>query len=876
MLLGYFLPIVELTYNHGMTPFNFDVCPGSSSSIRDFSHVQKRAQEKNFPMGMVGKQTSSAFRDSSVFRLPHINTSSYSSITDESYTNRKPTKPVSVPNSCTSINSKHTVTHSDAIVDYSTAPVTCSTVVDSLGNQLESSVAYFPVQFSSIMKATHLPNLTDQSTACYLKALSPTISSCKNNYTNAGRSNIDAQVTPASNTKVQINTSNNTLPFMSVNFAPSNEANIKNNCGNCFPDFMSSTKISNENQNCNNIPVGYSPYSVGSPAMFNFPNSNMNASMVHQSLPQGRSSAICNPVSNKDPLTLCSDTLGISDMITKCYEDHENNSAIDSDWFSSDNETYPASFKKDSFLPRQREPLIESDSNYTSNSSPISVLNPSKSPPDSHNHLQYPQYLDDYLSLAVATGSLNFNNLTSLLSSFNNCDENWLKNGLAEDETLNVDDCLEYFKPKHRELREIESKVIVEPYDPSVNLPPLNDWKDLNLDDNLLKGLYQKGYHRPSKIQKLALPLIFDSSRWNLIAQAQNGSGKTATFALAMLNIIDRTNKLPQAMCLCPTRELAIQNLGVIRDLGKFTSTTYYLAVPLCPRVDLAIGCQILVGTPGKTMEILKKKQIPTQNLKLFVLDEADEMIDHRNNMAPQVEQIRRFFSQPVQILLFSATYDDFVRQFATKVVPRANKIIVNKEDLTLDCVRQYYIECSNSDQKLTVLSELYGCLTVGQSVIFVNSRKTGFDLCQRMRHEGHVISLICGSARTNGTEFIDSELRDSVMNEFRSGTTKVLICTDLICRGIDVPQVTLVINYDLPTLMRSRGSRNSYSVNMETYIHRIGRTGRFGLKGIAINLMTPDDIYLLEEIKTFYQCQITKLHWNADDIEEMVRNLRI
>jgi len=421
---------------------------------------------------------------------------------------------------------------------------------------------------------------------------------------------------------------------------------------------------------------------------------------------------------------------------------------------------------------------------------------------------------------------------------------------------------------RHLKLHEVSASVHVSQVDPTSPLLSIKTWEELNLPDDLLKGIYHKGFSRPSKIQESALPLIIGSPN-NLIAQAQNGSGKTATFALSMLSKIDRHNKNPQSMCLCPTRELARQNIDVIKELGQFTNITSWLVVPMCSRYDRAMGAQIIVGTPGKVKESLQKKSFPQEDMALFVLDEADVMIDHRNNMAPQVSQIRRFFRQPMQVLLFSATYPEEVRAFAQQVVPVANLIRVKKEDLTLSSVAQFFIECRNDDHKFTVLSDLYGCLSLGQSVIFVNSRKRAFDIASKMQINGHAVSIITGSD-ARGPEKMDHEMRETVMSEFRKGETKVLIATDLLSRGIDVPQVTLVINYDLPI------DRNSSSdVDTETYIHRIGRTGRFGLKGIAINLVSMGEVGMLDTIRNFYSCNINRLSEDPEQIEEKVRCLR-
>ncbi|PHJ15915.1 dead deah box helicase [Cystoisospora suis] len=505
---------------------------------------------------------------------------------------------------------------------------------------------------------------------------------------------------------------------------------------------------------------------------------------------------------------------------------------------------------------------------------------------------------------------------------------------------------------KHKHLREVDdqSAVVVDRADGSSTAPvSASSWTDLNLKKELLLGVENQGFSKPSKIQAAALPLIL-SREDNLIAQAQNGSGKTATFALAMLTKVDNSLKAPQALCLCPTRELAQQTVRVVEALARFTATSIFIAIPQkadglptplepadetakCPvyttLTSATVQSPIVVGTPGKCMELLKKRKFSPDAVRLFVLDEADELINFSNNMAPQVQQIRRFFPQRLQILLFSATFSEEVRGFAEKLMPTANKITVKKEELTLSCIKQYYIVCDKRAaslptqpskesalpyrldttfmQKFTVLSSLYSSMCLGQSVIFVNSRRSAFSLALKMQEEGYAVSLICGT-QAQGPEKMGIEMRDRIMDEFRKGETKVLICTDVLARGIDVPQVTLVVNFDLPLVYQGRvttspmdkptsgmpnavdafagwegakersglSDSNGPRVNMETYIHRIGRTGRFGLKGIAINLVTSHEEGLLQQIRDFYRCDIESMDEDPEEIEQMIRKLRI
>ncbi|CDR97874.1 DEAD/DEAH box helicase, putative [Babesia bigemina] len=432
---------------------------------------------------------------------------------------------------------------------------------------------------------------------------------------------------------------------------------------------------------------------------------------------------------------------------------------------------------------------------------------------------------------------------------------------------------IEQQKPKHYHLDEIQDAIKVNGvYAEEQDL----EWTDLMLSPSLLRGVQHKGFIKPSRIQQIALPLITNSST-NLIAQAKNGSGKTATFSLALLSCVNENMPAIQGVCLCPTRELAVQNVQVLAQLGKFTRIKYFIGVPQCVPYGRGEEYHIYVGTPGKTLEFIRKRTIDFQNTRMIVLDEADELVNPDNNMGPQVMQFRLSFRHPVQILLFSATFSEEVQKFAQRMAPDANMIQVKRQQLTLDCIQQHYMVCSDDDDKFNKLCELYASMIIGQSVIFVNSRNTAFDVSLKMREQGHAVSLLCGSmSKQAGSNSMGPEIRDRIMREFKDGETKVLICTDVLARGIDVPQVTLVVNYELPFLYSgsARFSRDR-KIAMETYLHRIGRTGRFGAKGMAINMINPNEMYLIDSIKEYYECNIEPLECDPESIEDLLRNIR-
>lgn len=417
----------------------------------------------------------------------------------------------------------------------------------------------------------------------------------------------------------------------------------------------------------------------------------------------------------------------------------------------------------------------------------------------------------------------------------------------------------------------------------SVNLGkevvPVKSWDELDLKPEIRRALVEVGFVKPSIIQETALPLIITHKR-NVIAQAKNGSGKTASFSIGILSVVDPNIAKTQAIVLSPTRELAKQNLDVISQLGKFCGLSLQLVVPMAEGLARSpgesSGPQIISGTPGKVLELLRKKAINGKSVSMFVLDEADVMISTENNMGVQVSNIRSLLNPNVQVVLFSATYPESVGRFAAQIVPNAAKIQVKTTDLTLSTIWQVYIDAGpDSANKFTILSDLYAVMNVGQSIIFVNSRSTAFELAKKMKEIGHSVSLICGNAKNVGAEMmIDPVQRDKVLDEFRNGVSKVLISTDVLARGIDVPAVTLVINYELPINYESSGGADRKSVNFETYLHRIGRTGRFGQKGVAVNLITSNEIEKINSIKEYYNSEIEKIESDIDVLENRLKEI--
>eukprot|EP00164_Ancoracysta_twista_P001206 GFYU01001581.1.p1 GENE.GFYU01001581.1~~GFYU01001581.1.p1 ORF type:complete len:496 (+),score=163.30 GFYU01001581.1:87-1490(+) len=400
--------------------------------------------------------------------------------------------------------------------------------------------------------------------------------------------------------------------------------------------------------------------------------------------------------------------------------------------------------------------------------------------------------------------------------------------------------------------------VLVQQDDPNSPLYSVHSFEELGLTPTLLKGIYTgMGFNKPSKIQETALPMILGTPPKNLIAQAHNGSGKTACFTLGMLARIDESKKQPQALCLVNTRELARQTHEIVKKMAQFTSITCAIVVPDGEKIPRGqqLQDQIIVGTPGRTIDLLRKRVINARGIKIFVLDEADNMIDQQG-LADQSIRVKKELPASCQMLLFSATFPPRTFALAKKMVANPNIIHVKKEQLTLSGIKQFYFECSNEANKFEVLEDIYGLLTIGQSIIFVNTKVMAEKLTQYMRDKDHTVSVIKGGKDADTTD------RDRVMDEFREGKTKVLISTDVLSRGIDVLQVSLVINFDIPA------GRNG-EAEPETYLHRIGRTGRFGRKGVAINLVHDQPSKMrLKAIQDWYENTIELT--SQDNIEEL------
>ncbi|KRY38593.1 Eukaryotic initiation factor 4A, partial [Trichinella spiralis] len=376
----------------------------------------------------------------------------------------------------------------------------------------------------------------------------------------------------------------------------------------------------------------------------------------------------------------------------------------------------------------------------------------------------------------------------------------------------------------------------------------VNSFEKMGLREELLRGVFAYGFEKPSVIQQLAI--VPCCQRRDVIAQAQSGTGKTATFAIGLLQQINTDFNDCQALVMAPTRELAQQIQKVILALGDHMGVKVLTCIGgtsvATNREKLGQGCHVAVGTPGRVLDMIRGHHLQTKGIKTFVLDEADEMLSR--GFKQQIHEVFEFMPADVQVVLLSATMPDEVLQVTTKFMNNPVRILVRKEELTLDGIRQFYIEVGREEWKLDTLCDIYTTLSISKAVIFCNSRQKVEKLARELTDRKFTVTCMHGD--------MTQQDRDVIMQQFRTGSSRVLISTDLLARGIDIQQVSIVINYDIPH-------------NRENYIHRIGRSGRFGRVGVAINFVTENDKRMMKDIEEFYHTNIRQM---PADIEKFLK----
>lgn len=370
---------------------------------------------------------------------------------------------------------------------------------------------------------------------------------------------------------------------------------------------------------------------------------------------------------------------------------------------------------------------------------------------------------------------------------------------------------------------------------------PIEKWDEINMHDDILRGIYAIGFEAPSPIQKQAImPMI---KKHDIIAQAQSGTGKTGAFTIGTLNLIDISLNKTQALILSPTRELSLQTYNVLKSIGSFMSNL---------KIKLLVGGSsseddqkemksatphIIVGCPGRTFDMMRRNHIHSKSIQLIVLDEADEMLS--SGFKEQVYNIFQYLNKDVQVCLFSATLPSEINSLTEKFMRDPIKILVKSEMLTLEGISQYYIALSDDQLKYSTLKDLYNTISMTQCIIYCNSISRVEELYTAMMGDNYPVTRIHGN--------MDKAERSQSFADFKIGTSRVLISSNVTARGIDVQQVSTVINFDVPR-------------DVHTYLHRIGRSGRWGRKGVGINFVTKRDIRNLQNIETHYNTQIQEL----------------
>ncbi|XP_030942664.1 eukaryotic initiation factor 4A-3 [Quercus lobata] len=383
-------------------------------------------------------------------------------------------------------------------------------------------------------------------------------------------------------------------------------------------------------------------------------------------------------------------------------------------------------------------------------------------------------------------------------------------------------------------------------FETSKEVQVVTSFAEMGIKDDLLRGIYQYGFEKPSAIQQRAVVPILQGR--DVIAQAQSGTGKTSMIGLTVCQTVDTSSREVQALILSPTRELASQTEKVILAMGNFMSIKVHACIGGKSVGDdirkLENGVQVVSGTPGRVCDMIKRRTLKTTQIKLLILDESDEMLSR--GFKDQIYDIYRYLPPVLQVCLISATLPHEILEMTNKFMTDPIRILVKRDELTLEGIKQFFVAVEREEWKFDTLCDLYDTLTITQAVIFCNTKRKVDWLTEKMRSNNFTVSSMHGD--------MPQKERDAIMEEFRAGQTRVLITTDVWARGIDVQQVSLVINYDLPN-------------NRELYIHRIGRSGRFGRKGVAINFVKSDDIKILRDIEQYYSTQIDEMPMNVADL---------
>jgi len=390
-----------------------------------------------------------------------------------------------------------------------------------------------------------------------------------------------------------------------------------------------------------------------------------------------------------------------------------------------------------------------------------------------------------------------------------------------------------------------ETDITVSDYNEELNnessAEEIRSWDQLNLHPSILRGIYAYGFEQPSPIQRKAIKPVINGR--DIIAQAQSGTGKTATFTIGALQSINISEHSTQVLILSPTRELSSQTAKVISSIGIFMNglkiQTFFGGSSIEEGSSFSSKNvpHIICGCPGRVYDMMKRDKISSKTIKLIILDEADEMLS--SGFKEQVYNIFQYLNNDIQVGLFSATLPDGINSIIEKIMRNPVRISVKREQLTLEGIKQYFIALDDDRQKYITLKNLFSYINVSQTIIYCNSIKRVQDLYEAMCEDGFPVCRIHSN--------MDKSDRDKAFNEFKHGTSRVLISSNVTARGIDIQQVSIVINFDLPKCVH-------------TYLHRIGRSGRWGRKGVGINFITRRDIVHIKRIEEHYSTQISEM----------------
>lgn len=372
------------------------------------------------------------------------------------------------------------------------------------------------------------------------------------------------------------------------------------------------------------------------------------------------------------------------------------------------------------------------------------------------------------------------------------------------------------------------------------------EFSNLGIKDELLKGIFIYGFKNPSPIQVKGIKAINTGN--DCILQSQSGTGKTGTFLLGIMNNINNNEK---SVIISPTRELAKQTYNVALEISKYSKLNigiYIGGTNIVDDLKNIKDCNVIIGTIGRINHIFQKKKYLYNSLKVFVCDEADNIFN--NNVNKDIYNIISSVNSDTQKILISATLNNYVFSVSEKFLENPIKILLKKTEIAVDLISQFYVDTEVEEYKFDVFLDLYNIISTTQAIIFCNTIRTVEWLSKELIDKNFAITAIHSK--------MSQDDRNMIVHEFREGKTRLLLTTDLLARGIDIPQVNLVINYDLP-------------INKETYIHRIGRCGRFGKKGVSISMVKMNDsneVRILNRMKNYYNIDISEL---PEDIEKYI-----